>query len=168
MDIGSIVAIMSENGFQRFGTIVATGVLSHFFHGQPCFRIEKNGALFCMEPDAETGRLFQVDNRSLWIENPPVTTYTGNSGDCIIVHDGFGKIINVLHKIQGYGYLQGTQVLIDVLNVGYAQDIEESEIQALRDNVADAADGDWNAFFSKLLLKKQEVYRLACWLNDRK
>ena len=166
MNIGSIVAVVSERGFERFGTIVATGVLSHFTHGQRCFRIGEDGSMFYMEPDPRTGRLFKVEDTNFWIENPPVTPHIGNSGDCIIVHDGFGKPINVLHKIQGYGYLQDTQILVDVLEVGYAQDIEESEIQALRDNVANGADGDWNAFFSKLLLKKQETYHLACWLDN--
>ena len=166
MNIGSIVAVVSDSGFERFGTIVAIGVLSHCSHGQRCFRLAEDGSLFYMEPDPETGRLLKVDDRNFWIKNPPVTTYIENSGDIIIVHNGFGKPINVLHKTQGFDYLQNTQILADILKVGYAQDIEESEIQALRDNVANGVDGDWNAFFSKLLLRKQETYHLACRLGN--
>lgn len=74
MNIGSIVAVVSERGFERFGTIVATGVLSHFTYGQHCFMIGEDGSMFYMEPDIETGKWYKVDNKTVWIVSAPVVS----------------------------------------------------------------------------------------------
>lgn len=93
----------------------------------------------------------------------PQKEYVYNPGDYLITYNAEGEHIRSEHKANGgFSILAGDR-LDEVLEKGHSFHVPQTTIESLQDNPSNP-----DSYWLNQLLRTQETYALACWLDSRR